>query len=173
MLDEGEAAAGPEDPVAHRHAAGSPMRTSASKQPSWEDSLPHSSADSLWESFDRDAPPKLRYELLAGPSCEASALRLQALAPDRFRYHKSSWGKFQGETGDNIELGGFTPVNCIRGRHVLLIANFEDNDVTLSQFHAMIVSLFFVMLVLLVRLLTLTRRTIPSSRCCCSRSSSR
>jgi hypothetical protein len=31
--------------------------------------------------------------------------------------------------------GGFTPENRIRGEHVLFLASFHNNDVTLSQFH--------------------------------------
>eukprot|EP00960_Hanusia_phi_P045912 757490-Hanusia_phi.AAC.10 len=33
------------------------------------------------------------------------------------------------------DAGGFNPVNYIRGAHVLFLASFHNNDVTLSQFH--------------------------------------
>ncbi|CAM9731253.1 unnamed protein product [Ectocarpus sp. 13 AM-2016] len=63
--------------------------------------------------------------------------RLEELHPDRFRFHKTSWGKFPDGT-DNIEIGGFTPYNVISGEHVLFLASFHNNDVTLSQFQVMI-----------------------------------
>jgi hypothetical protein len=90
-------------------------------------------SDSLWDSFTHSAPPRLRYEVIAGPRCEETAQRLQALEPSRFRYHVSTWEKFDGEETDNIVLGGYTPVNLIRGRNILFIANFENNDVTMQQ----------------------------------------
>ena len=40
---------------------------------------------------------------------------------------------------DDIELGGFTPVNVIRGRDVLFLANFENNGAIQSQMSALIV----------------------------------
>ena len=98
-------------------------------------------SDSLWDTFHVNAPPALRYEVIAGPGCAPSALRLERLEPRRFRYHASKWEKFPGEESDNIVLGGFNPVNLIRGRNILFVANFENNDVTLQQFHAMIVLL--------------------------------
>ena len=39
---------------------------------------------------------------------------------------------------DNIEIGGFTPQNLVSGEHVLFLASFHNNDVTLSQFQVMI-----------------------------------
>ncbi|CAN0312585.1 unnamed protein product, partial [Hapterophycus canaliculatus] len=51
-------------------------------------------------------------------------------------FHKTSWGKFPDGT-DNIEIGGFTPYNVISGEHVLFLASFHNNDVTLSQFQVM------------------------------------
>jgi len=39
---------------------------------------------------------------------------------------------------DNIEIGGFSPVNRISGEHVLMLASFHNNDVTLSQFSVMV-----------------------------------
>ena len=32
------------------------------------------------------------------------------------------------------QIGGFTPYNVISGEHVLFLASFHNNDVTLSQF---------------------------------------
>jgi len=87
-----------------------------------------------------DEPPKVQYEILAADVYDSLATTLQEKHPSRFRYHKSSWGKFS-DGSDNIELGGFTPVNRIRGRHVLLLSSFHNNDVTLQQFHAYVVLL--------------------------------
>ena len=42
------------------------------------------------------------------------------------------------EYPDNIEIGGFTPHNLVSGEHVLFLASFHSNDVTLSQFQVMI-----------------------------------
>uniref|UniRef100_A0A7S0U286 Phosphoribosyltransferase domain-containing protein n=1 Tax=Hemiselmis andersenii TaxID=464988 RepID=A0A7S0U286_HEMAN len=70
-------------------------------------------------------------------SCEAQeglAKRLVTYNPQRFQYHPTKWGKFADGT-DEIEIGGFTPENKIRGEHVLFLASFHNNDVTLSQFH--------------------------------------
>jgi hypothetical protein len=39
---------------------------------------------------------------------------------------------------DNIQMGGFMPHNLISGEHVLFLASFHNNDVTLSQFQVMI-----------------------------------
>ena len=83
-------------------------------------------------------PPKLQYEVLAAEVYDGLATRLQEQFPLRFRYHKSSWKKFS-DGMDNIELGGFSPINLLHGRHVLLLASFHNNDVTLQLFHAMIV----------------------------------
>lgn len=52
---------------------------------------------------------------------------------DSFRFHPTHWGKFPDGT-DNIEVGGFQPHNVMAGEHVLLLASFHNNDVTLSQF---------------------------------------
>jgi len=83
-------------------------------------------------------PPKLQYEVLAAAVYDDLAMEMQKRYPSRFRYHKSSWAKFS-DGMDNIELGGFTPINLIRGRHVLLLSSFHNNDVILQLFHAMIV----------------------------------
>ena len=52
-------------------------------------------------------------------------------------YHVSNWGKFPDGT-DCIDLGGFHPANLISGEDVILLCSFHNNDVTLSQFSAMI-----------------------------------
>lgn len=38
-----------------------------------------------------------------------------------------------GKYGE-AKIGGFTPYNVISGEHVLFLASFHNNDVTLSQF---------------------------------------
>lgn len=76
---------------------------------------------------------KKRYQIIAAPVCEPMARRLQAKYPERFRFHPTHWGKFPDGT-DNIEVGGFQPHNVMAGEHVLLLASFHNNDVTLSQF---------------------------------------
>lgn len=76
---------------------------------------------------------KKRYQIIAAPICEPMARRLQAKYPERFRFHPTHWGKFPDGT-DNIEVGGFQPHNVMAGEHVLLLASFHNNDVTLSQF---------------------------------------
>ena len=48
---------------------------------------------------------------------EALAKRLVESNPTRFTYHITSWGKFKDGT-DNIDVGGFYPVNYIRGANV-------------------------------------------------------
>jgi phosphoribosylpyrophosphate synthetase len=77
-----------------------------------------------------------RYQIIAHPAQEALAKKLEASNPKRFIYHPTQWGKFKDGT-DNIEVGGFYPVNHIRGEHVLFLASFHNNDVTLSQFHVL------------------------------------
>ena len=62
---------------------------------------------------------------------------LAAADPHRFTYFPSRWEKFADGT-DNLELGGFTPVNRIRGEHVVFLASFHSNDTALTQFFAMI-----------------------------------
>ncbi|EKU20085.1 hypothetical protein NGA_2040700, partial [Nannochloropsis gaditana CCMP526] len=42
---------------------------------------------------------------------------------------------------DNIEVGGFQPHNVMAGEHVLFLASFHNNDVTLSQFQVMVMLL--------------------------------
>jgi phosphoribosylpyrophosphate synthetase len=94
------------------------------------------------EQQQRETPPppssgRRTFVVLAGPGQEAVAERLVALDPQHFAYYPSVFGKFPDQT-DNIELGGFTPTNRIRGGHILFIASFHNNDVSMSQFHALI-----------------------------------
>ena len=79
----------------------------------------------------RQAHEPKQYQIIAGPACEAMAQRIQASAPERFAYHETSWDKFPDGT-DRIVVGGFQPKNEIAGEHVLMLASFHDNDVTLS-----------------------------------------
>ncbi|CAM9559536.1 unnamed protein product, partial [Choristocarpus tenellus] len=78
-----------------------------------------------------------RYQIVAAEAMEGLARSLQEKYPERFRFHPTCWGKFPDGT-DNIEIGGFTPRNVISGEHVLFLASFHNNDVTLSQFQVMI-----------------------------------
>ena len=70
-------------------------------------------------------------------NCKHSLTTFLQNYPDRFTFHETSWNKFPDGT-DNIEIGGFTPDNLISGEHVLFLASFHNNDVTLSQFQVMI-----------------------------------
>mmetsp|Transcript_102398 Transcript_102398/g.153464 ORF Transcript_102398/g.153464 Transcript_102398/m.153464 type:complete len:372 (-) Transcript_102398:117-1232(-) len=79
----------------------------------------------------------MRYQIIAAEACEPLARKMEELYPDRFRFHPTSWDKFPDGT-DNIEIGGFHPHNLISGEHVLFLASFHNNDVTLSQFQVMI-----------------------------------
>lgn len=59
-----------------------------------------------------------RYQILAAETMEGMARRLQELYPDRFRFHKTRWGKFPDGT-DNIEVckskeeRGLTLCKCV------------------------------------------------------------
>jgi phosphoribosylpyrophosphate synthetase len=79
----------------------------------------------------------VRYQVIAAPCMEGLANKLVELYPRRFKYHETMWRKFPDGT-DNIEIGGFQPVNHIAGQHILMLASFHNNDVTLSQFSVMI-----------------------------------
>ena len=81
-----------------------------------------------------------RYQIIAAPACEDMARGLEGAFPERFHFHPTSWDKFPDGT-DNIEVGGFTPLNMISGEHVLFLASFHNNDVTLSQFQVMVMLL--------------------------------
>jgi hypothetical protein len=79
----------------------------------------------------------ISYQVIAAEACEPLARRMEWAYPDRFTYHQTQWKKFPDGT-DEIEIGGFTPHNLISGEHVLFLASFHNNDVTLSQFQVMI-----------------------------------
>jgi len=88
----------------------------------------------------REKQSRKRYQLVAAPAWEALALRMEKAYPERFHFHKTSWGKFPDGT-DNIEVGGFTPHNVIAGERVIFLASFHNNDVTLSQFQVLVMLL--------------------------------
>ncbi len=79
----------------------------------------------------------MKFQIIAAPTMEKMAQNIVDLYPHRFRYYPTLWEKFPDGT-DNIEIGGFHPVNFISGENVLLLASFHNNDVTLSQFSVMI-----------------------------------
>ncbi|CAM9295406.1 unnamed protein product [Phaeothamnion confervicola] len=89
-----------------------------------------------WQTY-REQRALQRYQIVAAEAMEGLARSLEEKHPARFRFHPTSWGKFPDGT-DNIEVGGFTPHNVISGQHVLFLASFHNNDVTLSQFQVMI-----------------------------------
>lgn len=82
----------------------------------------------------------MKYQIIAAEAAAPLARRLCDAYPDRFTFHDTSWGKFPDGT-DNIVMEGFSPLNMISGEHVLFLASFHNNDVTLSQFQVMIVLL--------------------------------
>mmetsp|Transcript_3648 Transcript_3648/g.4854 ORF Transcript_3648/g.4854 Transcript_3648/m.4854 type:complete len:391 (+) Transcript_3648:72-1244(+) len=79
----------------------------------------------------------MHYQIIASKETEALAKRMGETYPDRFTYHPTKWEKFPDGT-DQIEIGGFYPHNLLSGEHVLFLASFHNNDVTLSQFQVMI-----------------------------------
>jgi phosphoribosylpyrophosphate synthetase len=81
-----------------------------------------------------------RYVVLTADSCSDHGIRLQNMYPNRFKYFPICWGKFPDGT-DDILISGFQPKNEIAGEHVLFLASFHNNDVTLSQFSVLIVLL--------------------------------
>ena len=81
-----------------------------------------------------------RYVVFAHEAMKGFARRLEESDPDRFLMFPIHWDKFPDGT-DNITIEGFSPTNCIAGQHVIFFASFYDNDVTLSQFSALIVLL--------------------------------
>lgn len=89
-----------------------------------------------WDKYFENSH-QTRYQIIAGPEFEEFGQKLVDLYPERFMLHKTSWGKFPDGT-DNIEIGGFYPVNKISGENVIMLASFHNNDVTLSQFSVMV-----------------------------------
>eukprot|EP01038_Epipyxis_sp_PR26KG_P005455 gene5455-7549_t len=78
-----------------------------------------------------------RFVVFAADVWADTAKKLEILNPERFKYFPIHWGKFPDGT-DDILICGFTP-NEIAGENVLFFASFHNNDVTLSQFSALIV----------------------------------
>ena len=84
-----------------------------------------------------EAQPTKSFHVIAAPGTEAFAEWLVKHFPRHFTYHASKWESFPDGT-DNITLGGFTPVNEIRGSDVLFLASFHSNATTLTQYHALV-----------------------------------
>ena len=80
---------------------------------------------------------EMKYQIIAAPAMEELGANIERLYPKRFKLHKSSWKKFPDGT-DQIEVGGFQPVNRISGEDVIMLCSFHNNDVTLSQFSVMV-----------------------------------
>ena len=80
--------------------------------------------------------PNKRYQIIAHPSQVELAKKFASAYPQRFCFHPTQWGKFKDGT-DNIEVGGFYPVNRIRGENVIFVASFHNNDAAFSQFHVL------------------------------------
>ena len=81
-----------------------------------------------------------RYMVFSAQAFDSLAERIQESNPNRYIHHKISWGKFPDGT-DDIVIDGFTPKNQIAGEHIIFLASFHNNDVTLSQFSVLIVLL--------------------------------
>jgi phosphoribosylpyrophosphate synthetase len=109
-------------------------------------SLRHKSPRHLTESWSRHRISRLqesaqkRFIVLCAEVWQETAEKLESEHPNRFHYIPIDWGKFPDGT-DNITISGFSPTNLIAGEHVLFLASFYNNDVTLSQFSVLIVLL--------------------------------
>uniref|UniRef100_A0A7S2I9D5 Phosphoribosyltransferase domain-containing protein n=1 Tax=Helicotheca tamesis TaxID=374047 RepID=A0A7S2I9D5_9STRA len=90
----------------------------------------------MWNQVSRKRQSK-QYQIISAEACESMAKRMEEEYPDRFTFHPTKWGKFPDGT-DNIEIGGFLPHNLLSGEHVLFLASFHNNEVSLSQFQVMI-----------------------------------
>ena len=95
-------------------------------------------AASRWE--DNRPQLKRRYIIFAADAFIFMAKALETHNPQRFKYYPIKFEKFPDGT-DNIHIEGFSPSNMIAGEHVLFLASFHNNDVTLSQFSVLIVLL--------------------------------
>jgi len=91
--------------------------------------------DTWMQHFNKNQ--NVKYQVLAAPGMEGMAMTIANLNPARFMYHKTNWAKFPDGT-DNIMIGGFQPVNRIAGENVLLLASFNNNSTTLTQFLVMV-----------------------------------
>ncbi|KAJ8601844.1 hypothetical protein CTAYLR_002644 [Chrysophaeum taylorii] len=92
-----------------------------------------------WQRQQQETTRK-RYQIIAAPEAERMARAIEASSPDRFHFHETSWDKFPDGT-DKIVVGGYSPRNMISGQHVLFLASFHNNDVTMSQFHVLVMLL--------------------------------
>ena len=90
-----------------------------------------------WVEHFKENKIKKKHQVIAAPGMESIADKLVKLHPNRFLYHKTMWSKFPDGT-DNIQIGGFQPLNLVSGENILMLASFHNNDVTLSQFSVMI-----------------------------------
>lgn len=88
----------------------------------------------------RQEKSQKRYQIIAAPAAERMARAIEASSPERFHFHETSWEKFPDGT-DKIVVGGFQPRNMVSGEHVLFLASFHSNDVTLSQFQVIVMLL--------------------------------
>lgn len=79
---------------------------------------------------------EMKYVILAAPGQEEFAQRMAKEYPERFSYYPSKWDKFPDGT-DKICLGGFYPENHISGSNLLFLASLANNDIAMSQFHAL------------------------------------
>jgi len=85
------------------------------------------------------------FVIIAAPGMEENAKWLQTTNPEKFQYFETEWGHFPDGT-DNIKVGGF-PVDMkegdslVRERSILFLASFDNNDMTLSQYHVMVMLL--------------------------------
>ena len=90
----------------------------------------------MWDKhFENNS--NLKYQVIAAPGMENMGKNMMNTFPARFLFHETQWKKFPDGT-DRIEIGGFHPTNRISGQHVLMLASFHNNDVTLSQFSVMV-----------------------------------
>uniref|UniRef100_A0A6U6F7J0 Phosphoribosyltransferase domain-containing protein n=2 Tax=Odontella aurita TaxID=265563 RepID=A0A6U6F7J0_9STRA len=90
----------------------------------------------LWEQHSCRRQER-QYQIIAAEACEDMARRMEYAYPDRFTFFPTKWDKFPDDT-DDIEIGGFAPYNNISGKHVLFLASFHNNGVTMSQFQVLI-----------------------------------
>jgi len=64
----------------------------------------------------------------------------EVIIDGRFQYVPSTYANFTDGT-PNIELGGFTPKNIVRGRDIVFFASFHTPESTMYSFHSLIVLL--------------------------------
>ena len=83
---------------------------------------------------------KRRYAVFAADVMKDMAKNMVISDPRRFCAYNVNWDKFPDGT-DNITMEGFYPKNTVSGEHVIFLASFHNNDVTLSQFSVLIMLL--------------------------------